>query len=197
MKKAQLRIIGGQWRGRKLHFPTVPGLRPSPNRIRETLFNWLAPYLSDAHCLDLFAGSGALGFEALSRQAKSVTFIEQSATLSRYLEQQIAQFAVADRAVVYQARFPFTPLAVLKGKSALFNLVFLDPPFHQGLIEKACYWLVKEQLIAAESIIYIETESTLKSLSLPANWQVEPCKIAGKVQYGLIKLNLKKHVLTL
>jgi 16S rRNA (guanine966-N2)-methyltransferase len=140
--------------------------------------------------LDLFAGSGALGFEALSRQAKSVTFIEQSATLSRYLEQQIAQFAVADRAVVYQARFPFTPLAVLKGKAPLFNLVFLDPPFHQGLIEKACHWLVKEQLIAAESIIYIETESTLKSLSLPTNWQVEPCKIAGKVQYGLIKLNL-------
>jgi 16S rRNA (guanine966-N2)-methyltransferase len=190
MKKAQLRIIGGQWRGRKLHFPTVPGLRPTPNRIRETLFNWLTPYLSDTYCLDLFAGSGALGFEALSRCAKSVTFIEQSPTLVHYLEKQIKQFSVEDKAAVYQARFPFNASRVFKGRKNLFNLVFLDPPFHQDLVEKACHWLLKEQLIAAESIIYIETESTLKSLLLPPNWHIQACKIAGKVRYGLIRANL-------
>lgn len=190
MKKAQLRIIGGQWRGRKLHFPTVPGLRPSPNRIRETLFNWLVPYLSDARCLDLFAGSGALGFEALSRCAKSVSFIEQSATLIRYLEKQIKLFAVEDKAVVYQARFPFDAARVFKRGTNLFNLVFLDPPFHQDLVEKACHWLVKENLIDRESMIYIETESTLKGLLLPPNWHILHCKIAGKVQYGLIKADL-------
>lgn len=190
MKKAQLRIIGGEWRGRKLHFPTVPGVRPTPNRIRETLFNWLAPYVRDACCLDLFAGSGALGFEALSRHAKSVTFIEQSATLARYLKEQIKQFAVEDKAVVYQAQFPFDSAQVFKREKPLFNLVFLDPPFQQDLVEKACHWLLKEQLIGRESIIYIETESTLKSLLLPPNWHIQPCKIAGKVQYGLIKANV-------
>ena len=188
MKQDQLRIIGGQWRGRKLQFPTVPGLRPTPNRIRETLFNWLAPYLSDANCLDLFAGSGALGFEALSRCAKSVTFIEQSATLVPYLEKQIKLFAVEDKAAVYQARFPFDAAAIFKGEKPLFNLVFLDPPFHQNLLGNACHWLIKEKLISHESIIYIETEATLKNLLLPPNWHIQQCKIAGKVQYGLIKL---------
>ncbi len=190
MKKAQLRIIGGQWRGRKLHFPTVPGLRPTPNRIRETLFNWLVPYLNDANCLDLFAGSGALGFEALSRHAKSVTFVEQSVTLVHYLEKQIKLFAVEDKAAVYQARFPFDASPVFNGEKPPFNLVFLDPPFQKNLVENACHWLVKEKLIGRESIVYIETESTLKNLLLPPNWHIQQCKIAGKVQYALIKANL-------
>ena len=187
MKKGQIRIIGGQWRGRKLNFPTTPELRPTPNRIRETLFNWLTPILSEARCLDLFAGSGALGFEALSRGAKSVTFIEQSLPLFHYLKAQIKQLAVEDKASVYHVGFPFNAARLLKSPSPPFNLVFLDPPFHQYLIEQSCTWLVKEKLLLEKSTIYIESEATLKKLALPENWQISHCKTAGQVQYALIR----------
>jgi 16S rRNA (guanine966-N2)-methyltransferase len=187
MKKGEVRIIGGRWRGRKLHFPVLPDLRPTPNRIRETLFNWLAHDIAEAHCLDLFAGSGALGFEALSRNAKSVSFIEQSPILVRYLTQQIKQLGAEDQAEVYHTRFPFTPSQVFKGQKPLFNLVFLDPPFHQNLINVACLWLEKAGLLAPESKVYIETECPINAALLPENWQIQQCKIAGQVHYGLIK----------
>lgn len=186
-KKGKVRIIGGQWRGRKLHFPTLPNLRPTPNRIRETLFNWLAPELSDAHCLDLFAGSGALGFEALSRYAQSVIFIEQSTVLVSYLKAQLKQLAAESRAKVYQGQFPFDAQQLFKTKKPLFNIVFLDPPFHQNLIGPACSWLIQEKLLAPNSKIYIEAETQLKNLVLPENWQIQQWKTAGQVQYGLIK----------
>jgi 16S rRNA (guanine966-N2)-methyltransferase len=187
MKKGEIRIIGGQWRGRKLHFPAIPNLRPTPNRIRETLFNWLAPDLADAHCLDLFAGSGALGFEALSRHAKSVTFIEHSTALVSYLKAQLKQLAVENRAQVYQAQFPFVATQRFGPKKPLFNIVFLDPPFHQNLLGPACAWLVEEGLLAAGSKVYIEAEASLKKLLLPENWEILHCKTAGQVQYALIK----------
>lgn len=186
-KKGQVRIIGGLWRGRKLNFPAIPDLRPTPNRIRETLFNWLAPSLADAHCLDLFAGSGALGFEALSRHAKSVTFVEQSLILVDYLKNQIKQLDIEAKTELYHARFPFDSRQVFKTKKIKFNLVFLDPPFHQNIVGAACAWLLKEDLIADESTIYIETESSIENLLLPENWWIKQHKIAGHVQYGLIK----------
>ncbi|MGC1854488.1 MAG: 16S rRNA (guanine(966)-N(2))-methyltransferase RsmD [Candidatus Aquirickettsiella sp.] len=187
MKKGEVRIIGGRWRGRKLHFPAIPHLRPTPNRIRETLFNWLAPYLADAHCLDLFAGSGALGFEALSRQAPSVTFIEQSSLLVSYLRTQLKHLDAENRAQVYQAQFPFSATQLFKVKKPLFNIVFLDPPFHQALLGTACAWLTKEGLLAPESIIYMEAEASLKKLLLPENWEIQHAKTAGQVHYTLIK----------
>lgn len=187
MKKGEVRIIGGQWRGRKLPFPAVPNLRPTPNRIRETLFNWLAPDLPHAHCLDLFAGSGALGLEALSRYAESVTFVEQSTVLVSYLKAQLKQLVAEDRAQVYQAQFPFVARQLFKPKKPLFNIVFLDPPFHQNLQASTCVWLVNEGLLAAESKIYIETEASIKKPLLPENWEVLHCKTAGQVQYALVK----------
>ncbi|WP_218814654.1 16S rRNA (guanine(966)-N(2))-methyltransferase RsmD [Rickettsiella endosymbiont of Dermanyssus gallinae] len=187
MKKGQVRIIGGQWRGRKLNFPATADLRPTPNRIRETLFNWLGPMLPDAHCLDLFAGSGALGFEALSRGAKSVTFIEQSLPLFRYLKAQIKQLAVEDKAAVYHIDFPFNAARLFKSQNPGFNIVLLDPPFHKNLIESACTWLVKEKLLIEKSAIYIESEATLEEFSLAENWQISHCKTAGQVKYALIR----------
>jgi len=187
MQKGQVRIIGGTWRGRKLNFPATPDLRPTPNRIRETLFNWLDPILPDAHCLDLFAGSGALGFEALSRGAKSVTFIEQSLPLFHYLKAQIKQLAVEDKASVYHIGFPFNAARLFKSTPPLFNLIFLDPPFHKQLIESACSWLVKEKLLIEKSTIYIESEASLERFALPEHWQISHCKTAGQVQYGLIR----------
>jgi 16S rRNA (guanine966-N2)-methyltransferase len=186
MQKGEVRIIGGQWRGRKLHFPAILGLRPTPNRIRETLFNWLIPELAGAHCLDLFAGSGALGFEALSRYAQSVIFVEQSKHLVSYLKTQIKQFKAEDRAKVYQGQFPFATSPAFKTQS-LFNIVFLDPPFYQNLIGPACAWLAQEGLLAPKSQIYIEAEANLKNLILPENWETQHWKTAGQVQYGLIK----------
>lgn len=187
MHKGEVRIIGGLWRGRKLYFPAIPGLRPTPNRIRETLFNWLAPYLSDANCLDLFAGSGALGFEALSRCAKSVSFIEQSSVLVSYLKTQLKQLEAENRAQVYQAQFPFAAAQLFKAKKPLFNIVFLDPPFHQNLLASVCTWLINESLLAPESMIYMEAEASLKKLVLPENWEIQQAKTAGQVHYALIK----------
>jgi 16S rRNA (guanine966-N2)-methyltransferase len=187
MKTGQVKIIGGQWRGRKLNFPATLGLRPTPNRIRETLFNWLAPSITDAHCLDLFAGSGALGFEALSRGAKSVTFIEQSLPLVHYLKTQIAQLAVTDKAHVYHLSFPFNATHILNRQNRAFNIVFIDPPFHKNLIELSSAWLIKEKLLLPKSTLYIEMESSLKEFPLPENWQISRYKIAGQVKAVLIK----------
>lgn len=192
MQKGEVRIIGGQWRGKKLHFPAIPSLRPTPNRIRETLFNWLAPKLTGAHCLDLFAGSGALGFEALSRYAQSVIFVEPSKVLVSYLKAQLKQLEAEDHAKVYLAQFPFAAQSVFK-TSPLFNIVFLDPPFHQNLLTPACAWLAQEGLLAPKSQIYIEAEAGLKSLILPEKWQIQHLKTAGQVQYGLIESNPPKQ----
>lgn len=192
MKKGEVRIIGGQWRGRKLHFPATPGLRPTPNRIRETLFNWLAPHLADAHCLDLFAGSGALGFEALSRHAKSVTFIEQSKLLVSYLKNQLKQLHAENQAQVYQAQFPFLSQSLFKLNPTLFNIVFLDPPFQQNLLGLACAWLVSEGLLAPDSLIYLEAEASLKNLILPENWEIQHFKTAGQVHYALVQARLRE-----
>lgn len=189
MKENEVRIIGGQWRGRKLHFPATPDLRPTPNRIRETLFNWLAPYLSEANCLDLFSGSGALGFEALSRYAKSVSFIERSSVLVAYLKAQLKQLGAENRAQVYQAQFPFVSTELFETKKPLFNIVFLDPPFHQNLLAPACTWLAQEGLLAPESLIYMEAEAKLKKLILPENWEIQQAKTAGQVHYALVKSN--------
>src|SRR5882757_4093982 len=102
-----VRIIGGKWRGRKLKFPVIPGLRPTPDRVRETLFNWLRLVVPNSSCLDLFAGSGALGFEALSRGANIVVFIDQSPEVVYYLKEQLKILGVGDKAMVQKAKFPF------------------------------------------------------------------------------------------
>lgn len=187
MKRGQVRIIGGQWRGRKLNFPAVPGVRPTPNRVRETLFNWLDPRLAGAHCLDLFAGSGALGFEALSRRAKSVTFVERSSLLVHYLKSEIERFAIQDKARVFHANFPFQADSLFPAPKPSFDIVFLDPPFHEDLITAVCDWLIKENLLLPKSTIYIEMKASLKAPSLPESWQIHRWERAGQVNYGLIK----------
>jgi 16S rRNA (guanine966-N2)-methyltransferase len=187
MKKGQVKIIAGQWRGRKLSFPAIAGLRPTPNRIRETLFNWVEPLLAEAHCLDLFAGSGALGFEAISRGARSVTFIEQSWLLVNYLKEQIKQLAITDKANVYHLSFPFNTSALKRHAHPNFNLIFIDPPFHKNLIELTCFWLLKENLLSSKSMLYLEMEASLKEFPLPKNWHINRCKTAGQVKYMLIQ----------
>jgi 16S rRNA (guanine966-N2)-methyltransferase len=176
----QLRIIGGKWRSRKLSFPDIKGLRPTPDRIRETLFNWLAPIIRDSSCLDLFAGSGVLGFEALSRGAKEVIFVDESRRV-------IEQISANQQLLNCQAK-----TYCLKAKDYLhqttqsFDTIFLDPPFQQNLLEPICQLIHEKQLIKTNGHIYIEHKAKLKQLNLPANWQITKQKQAGNVTYLLI-----------
>src|ERR1700729_3505697 len=125
-----VRIIAGVWRGRRIHFPELPALRPTPDRVRETLFNWLQHSVADARCLDLFAGSGALGLEALSRGAKEVVFVEQAVAASRALQEQLTRFGGERKGRVTEmgaTRF-------LRGPATPFDIVFLDPPFGRNAL---------------------------------------------------------------
>lgn len=176
-RAGKVRIIGGQFRGRHIHFPAIDGLRPTPDRVRETLFNWLAPIIHNAHCLDLFAGSGALGFEALSRGAAHVTFIDQSSQIITHLKK-------------YADIFDAKKIEIIKGEvpdisiTHTFDIVFLDPPFHQNLITPVSHWLTQMNCLNENAYIYIETEIEL-NLELPTNWQMLKNKKAGQVAYYL------------
>jgi 16S rRNA (guanine966-N2)-methyltransferase len=181
--KGQVRIIGGCWRGRKLHFSSVPGLRPTPDRVRETLFNWLAPEIVGAYCLDVFAGSGALGFEALSRGAHSVVMIDQSPVLIKELRQNAEILGASKQVQFYCASMPEIKLA----EPNHFDIVFLDPPFYQNYLAICYQWLQTNHYLAPDALIYIEAESSLQSLPLPENWSIIRQKKAGQVGYYLIR----------
>lgn len=180
--KGQVRIIGGRWRSRKIHFPALPGLRPTGDRIRETLFNWLAPDIVGARCLDLFAGSGALGFEALSRGAASVTFIDNAMEVIKALQANAAALN-AENAEFILAECPRSMPALTQ----TYNIVFLDPPFNQGLVAAAAQWLEQNQVLAPSTLIYIETEKTLTPLPVPSNWQTLRAKHTSTLNYYLLK----------
>lgn len=182
----KLRIIGGKWRGRKIAFPSSSGLRPTIGRIRETLFNWLSNYIEDTYCLDLFAGSGALGFEALSRGCAHVTFIDRSNNVIKALKQSAVFLNTANTEFVCQA-FPF---AIPPLKNSPFDVVFLDPPFYKGLINQATLWLEEANILAPEACIYIESEKNI-SLTLPNNWEIYREKRTASLFYGLF-LRFKK-----
>lgn len=173
----KIRIGGGEWRSRLLRFPDALGLRPTPDRVRETLFNWLGQELYGLHCLDLFAGSGALGFEAHSRGAASVTLVEQNPAVHRVLLDN-AQQLNAERARVLR----MDALQYLAGNTQRYDVIFLDPPFGQGWLEKLLPRL-KDQL-APEGRLYVEAESPLSEM---AGWQVLKHGKAGNVFYHLLK----------
>lgn len=179
----QLRIIGGLWRGRKLNFPDVDGLRPTGDRIRETLFNWLAPEIQDAHCLDLFAGSGALGLEALSRGAESSVMLEKNPLAAQHLRNHL-QLLQADKGRVEQV----DSLQWLARQPAPFNdpfnIVFIDPPFALNFWEPIALALENGGWLAGDAVIYLEAPRDAQ-LALPANWLLHRDKQAGQVSYRL------------
>lgn len=182
-----LRIIGGEWRGRKLTFPDVDGLRPTPDRIRETLFNWLPHQLDGQTVLDCFTGSGALGFEALSRGAKHVTFIDTSPLVTASIKEHISTLNVADRASVVK-RDANDWLSSNTATGHCFDLVFLDPPFNQDLLPPLLTSVTAAQHLNDDALLYVEFENSndeLKAL-LQSEWQVLKSKSAGQVCYNLI-----------
>ena len=180
----QLRIIGGEWRGRKLAFADLPGLRPTGDRIRETLFNWLAPYLPGARCLDLFAGSGALGLEAASRGASKVVMLDTAPAVVRLLREHCATLR-ASGVEVLQA----DALQYLGGPAEPYDIVFLDPPFHQGLLQPCCERLATHDWLAPRAWIYLEAERELGEPVLPEGWRMHRSKAAGEVGYYLASRN--------
>lgn len=175
----RLRIIGGQWRGRKLAFPDEPGLRPTPDRIRETLFNWLNPSLYGARCLDLFGGSGALSFEALSRGAQSATIIDQSPRVIDQLQNNLADLSFESVKLVRANTLHW--LESLKpGQLEPFDIIFLDPPFNLDIILPCCHLLESRVLIKKDTFVYIETEAQWKGEDT-VNWTLHRKKMAGQV----------------
>lgn len=183
-KKNQLRIISGQWRGRKLNIADIPGLRPTGDRIRETLFNWLMPYISDSHCLDLFAGSGALGLESLSRGARSATLVEKNKQAARQLEQHVKTLNAEGADIINHDTLLWLASNTLPKCS--FNIVFIDPPFAEKLWHKTIAQLDQCGLLAADSLIYIESPKQ-EILNMDVNWTLLKEKISGDVSYRLYR----------
>ena len=182
-KKGSIRIIGGKWRGRRLHFDIVKGLRPTKDMVRETVFNWLSPTMFDAVVLDLFAGSGALGFEALSRGAKQVLMVDQEKKVILNLKENAAKLG-ANAIDFLSAQMPqeFAKIAAQK-----FNLVFLDPPFHKGQIMPVCEALNNSGILAKNALIYIEAEKELAiAENIPSHWEIKKHKTSGDMQYCLV-----------
>ncbi|NWA59409.1 16S rRNA (guanine(966)-N(2))-methyltransferase [Pantoea sp. B9002] len=184
----QIRIIGGQWRGRKLPVPDSAGLRPTTDRVRETLFNWLAPDIQEARCLDCFAGSGALGLEALSRYAASATLLELERSVAQQLSQNL-QTLRATQAKVVQTN----TLQWLSQPGEPFDVVFVDPPFRKGLLQETLTLLEQNGWLAAEALIYVESEVENGAPVAPANWDLYREKIAGQVAYRLYQRQQETH----
>ena len=169
-----------RWRGRRLTFAPVPGLRPSPDRVRETVFNWLAPVMRGARVLDLFAGSGVLGVEALSRGAAGVVLVEQDRTVACHLRQLAATLG-ADAAQIVEA----DALAWLDAQPAAFDIVFLDPPFGSGLLPEALRRLDRPGSLSPGAFVYLECPAADGPPALPPGWTLHRSGRAGDVGYYL------------
>lgn len=181
-KSNRLRIIGGEWRGRIVEFIDSPQLRPTKDLVRETLFNWLQPQLPGSRCLDAFAGSGALGFEAASRGAAEVVMLEAAPAVIRQLETQQALLKAVQVRLMYERAEHYLSRA---GED--FDIVFLDPPFKSGLLRQCCTLLVQNSRLRPGACVYLEAAHTegLPELTPELTWLRQ--KQSGDVVYGLAR----------
>ena len=177
--KGSIRIIAGIHRGRKLPVLMVEGLRPTTDRVKETVFNWLMPYIQDSICLDCFAGSGGLGFEALSRGASQVSFVELNKMAVKQLQDNQRLLKANNVSIIQNDALSFISKTTQK-----FDVIFLDPPFRKGLVEQAAQ-LLNEHSCAENALIYVEMESEQNEQQLPSCWQLLKEKVAGQVVYRL------------
>lgn len=178
----RVRIIAGRWRSRLVEFPAEPGLRPTPNRVRETLFNWLRDEVAGASCLDLFAGSGALGLEALSRGAARVIQVESSREICQALRRNAARLGATELEVVEADVFRF-----LEGAAQPVDLAFLDPPFGRDLVVPCCHLLETRGWLRNGALVYLETEAGRPPAEPPARWELRKSGKAGEVGYHLYR----------
>lgn len=177
----RIRIIGGSLRNSRLQVPELPGLRPTAERVRETLFNWLVPVIEGARCLDLCAGTGALGIEALSRGAASVQFVERDARLAQALRDNLTRLKVTAGTVTALDAATF-----LKAQPQPQDLVFLDPPFAQGLWSPLAQSLEQGGWLAAGAWVYVESPRGAEPV-LPSSWQLHRDGQAGEVRFALYR----------
>lgn len=175
-----MRIISGRWRRRLLPVPEVKGLRPTPDRVRETLFNWLAGAIAGARCLDLFAGSGALGFEAASRGAEEVVLVERDPVAVASMRREAAALGGSQLEVIQaEAR------RWLQGEGRPFDIVFLDPPYDGDDPVDLCTVLARGGWLAPGALVYLESRKALALEALPAGWRLLRRQKAGQVRYHL------------
>jgi len=183
----RLRIIGGQWRGRRIAITTAAAIRPTPDRVRETLFNWLAPRLAGARCLDLFAGTGALGLEALSRGAQHATFIERDGTAAQALRDTLAVLACTEARVCHG-----DALARMRQLETGFDVVFIDPPFATDLHLHLAALAASRPLLKPDARVYLEypwPQAAALGAALAPDWRRLRHKRAGRVGYDLLTLS--------
>jgi 16S rRNA (guanine966-N2)-methyltransferase len=178
-KPGFLRIIGGKWRSRKIPFAVDAGVRPTPDRVRETLFNWLQPAIEGARCLDLYSGSGALAFEALSRGAAFAVMVDEDLRVVQQLQKNV-ELLHADHVLIEWA----DARQYLLGKSQPFDVIFLDPPFRDNVLTECCRRIERNGWLTSKAWIYIET-AVNREMNLPDNWEITHHKAAGQVTYYL------------
>jgi 16S rRNA (guanine966-N2)-methyltransferase len=178
----EVRIIGGLWRSRKIHFPAMKALRPTPDRVRETLFNWLQGAIEGTTCLDLYAGSGALGFEAASRGASRVVQVESDGRACVALRRNCALLDARQIEIVHAEAGRY-----LSGPARIFDIVFLDPPFRRDLLLPSCRLLETRGWLAEQAWIYLETEAELCIDGLPQSWRMMHSKQCGELAYRLCR----------
>jgi 16S rRNA (guanine966-N2)-methyltransferase len=183
-RPGRLRIVAGKWRSRLLDIADVDGLRPTAERIRETLFNWLAPRIHAARCLDLFAGTGALGLEALSRGASEVVFVEKSRVAASTLRANIKVLEAAGADVRQIDAIEF----LRANAEQPFDIVFLDPPFAADMLHDLCRLLDKAGLVTAGSLVYLEDDRARPPVDLPEGWSLSKSKATGNVRYSLAQV---------
>ncbi len=177
--RGKIRIVGGAWRGRKISVADNATLRPTPDRVRETLFNWLKPVIDGKDCLDLFAGSGVLGFEALSRGARHVTMVEQDRETVAMLFKQAEILSADNIEIICSEANKF-----LAGSTKKFDIVFLDPPFTGNLLHKTCESLLNKGHLHSDSLVYVESES---ELTIEKPYRIIKQGSAGKVKFMLLE----------
>ncbi len=190
-----VRIIAGAWRGRRVNFPDLPGLRPTPDRVRETLFNWLQLAITDSRCLDLFAGSGALGIEALSRGASGAVFVESAQSAARGLVAELARLGGTAKSRVVEmgvTRFLRAPRETYGGP---FDVVFMDPPYHQNALADTIPLLEGGNWVRTGGLVYLENEKAAGIPDLPSHWELLKSKSAGEVGYHLARVNARPATL--
>ncbi len=190
-RQGSIRIIAGLWRGRKLAVHDLEGLRPTTDRVKETLFNWIAQDIPHAKCLDLFAGSGGLGFEAASRQAKQVVMLELNKKACQQLVNNVEILKTDRVAVINTDALRYLNSTDSPFGDSPFDIVFIDPPFHKGLLQQILELLEENNWLAENAMIYIEAEKDLALSHLPRNWSLYREKTAGQVTYRLFERNKK------
>ena len=175
-----VRIIAGRFRRRRLQVPAVPGLRPTPDRVRETLFNWLSPEIRGARCLDLFAGSGALGLEAVSRGAREVVMLDRAEPVVQALRENVRRLGAPGVNVVRADARRW-----LAGEGEAFDIVFLDPPYAEDLLAPSCSLLAANGWLSPLARVYLEARASRGFPELPPDWRLTKEKSTGQVRYGL------------